>query len=453
MVPKIKLFLVFAFLHIGICSALSAEIIQQDKEISIGSTLDNYSKKDSNSSVARLKPRILISSDIGGTDPDDFQSMIHLMMYSDLFQIEGLVSSPFGNGRKKHFLEMIDLYEKDFLKFKLQAKNLTAPNDLRKVCKQGAILSAAYKGYDKPTEGSKWIIKCAKKKSNLPLWVLIWGGIDDLAQALHDAPEIEKNIRVYFIGGPNKKWSINAYAYIAQNHPNLWMIEANATYRGWFMDAESPKEISSDAYYHNYIEGHGEMGKAFKNYYQGKIKMGDTPSLAYLMNGNPENPLAESWGGSFTPISRSSRYVFDRNTTIKDSIAAYALSEWIFKGPKIKLSKDSACFTFEAVGQKWPGYYLGDGLFAVRYSSKKPENSSYIIYSAIAELNGQKGEFVSTVPWPGKPNNQDYPLGKNWYSDKPASDLFLDQQQGAKTISKFRSEYLLDWAKRWNWLD
>lgn len=36
------------------------------------------------------KPRILISTDIGGTDPDDFQSMIHLLMYADLFQIEGL---------------------------------------------------------------------------------------------------------------------------------------------------------------------------------------------------------------------------------------------------------------------------------------------------------------------------------------------------------------------------
>ena len=38
-----------------------------------------------------LKPRILVSSDIGGTDPDDFQSMIHLFMYANLFQIEGLV--------------------------------------------------------------------------------------------------------------------------------------------------------------------------------------------------------------------------------------------------------------------------------------------------------------------------------------------------------------------------
>lgn len=52
---------------------------------------------------AQPKPRIIVSTDIGGTDPDDNQSMVHLMMYSDLFQIEGLVSSPsFGNGCKRN---------------------------------------------------------------------------------------------------------------------------------------------------------------------------------------------------------------------------------------------------------------------------------------------------------------------------------------------------------------
>ncbi len=45
------------------------------------------------------------------------------------------------------------------------------------------------------TEGSDWIVKCAGKKSNQPLWVLVWGGLDDLAQALHDAPEIRKKIK------------------------------------------------------------------------------------------------------------------------------------------------------------------------------------------------------------------------------------------------------------------
>lgn len=44
----------------------------------------------------------------------------------------------------------------------------------------------------------------------------MWGGVEDLAQALHDAPEIKSKLRVYFIGGPNKKWSARAYDYIAR---------------------------------------------------------------------------------------------------------------------------------------------------------------------------------------------------------------------------------------------
>ena len=121
-----------------------------------------------------------------------------------------------------------------------------------------------------------------QKNSDQPLWVLVWGGIEDLAQALHDAPDIKERIRVYWIGGPNKKWSVNAYSYIAEQHPDLWMIEANATYRGWFLDADSPAELSNEAFYDNFIQERGAMGKAFKSYYNGILKMGDTPSLAYL---------------------------------------------------------------------------------------------------------------------------------------------------------------------------
>ena len=63
------------------------------------------------------KPRILVSTNIVGTDPDDNRSMTHLLMYSDVFTIEGLVSSPsYGKGNKEEILRMIDLYEKDFPK-------------------------------------------------------------------------------------------------------------------------------------------------------------------------------------------------------------------------------------------------------------------------------------------------------------------------------------------------
>ncbi|MFC5284457.1 nucleoside hydrolase-like domain-containing protein [Pedobacter alpinus] len=399
-----------------------------------------------------VKPRVLISSDIGGTDPDDFQSMIHLLMYANQFQIEGLVSSPFEDGRVKDFLHIIDLYEKDLPKLKAQAKGYPIPNSLRRLCKQGTIPAASYKGYSAASEGSDWIIKCAKKNSKQPLWVLVWGGIEDVAQALHDAPEIKDNIRVYWIGGPNKKWSVNAYAYIADNHPDLWMIEANATYRGWFMDPESPADLKGKAYYTNYIKGYGAMGKDFINYYKGDIKMGDTPSLAYLMKGNSNDPTGESWGGSFTSITTSARTIFKGNSTIADTVAVYGVLEWHFKGPSLDIPADSSCFTFETGGQKWPGYYIGEGNYAVRYASKMPETGSYKTISDISELNGQTGKYVSVNPWPGKPGRDDYKLGKNWYSDKPDADLFLKEQQGAKTISKHRKAFLLDWAKRWDWL-
>ena len=187
------------------------------------------------------KPRILISTDIGGTDPDDFQSMIHFLMYADLFQTEGLIASPYGPGRKDSILKMIDLYEQDLPKLKAHSAGFPSPGKLRSITKQGSTELAPFKGWSQPTEGSDWIIQCARRENGQPLWVVVWGGIEDLAQALHDAPEIKENIRVYWIGGPNKKWSVNAYTYIAEHHPDLWMIEANATYRGWFMDEGSPK--------------------------------------------------------------------------------------------------------------------------------------------------------------------------------------------------------------------
>ena len=35
------------------------------------------------------RPRILISTDIGGTDPDDNQSMFHFLLYCNEFDCEG----------------------------------------------------------------------------------------------------------------------------------------------------------------------------------------------------------------------------------------------------------------------------------------------------------------------------------------------------------------------------
>lgn len=56
--------------------------------------------------------RIIISTDIGGSDPDDFQSLVHYLLYSDLFDTEGILSSAWGDGTVEDILKVIDIYEK-----------------------------------------------------------------------------------------------------------------------------------------------------------------------------------------------------------------------------------------------------------------------------------------------------------------------------------------------------
>lgn len=403
------------------------------------------------------KPRILISTDIGGTDPDDFQSMIHFLMYSDLFETEGLVSSPsFGHGKKQDILDMIDLYEKDLPKLRTLTKDFPSPDALRAICKQGRSGAAPFEGYATSTEGSDWIVECAKRESNRPLWVLVWGGLEDLAQALHDAPEIQNAIRVYWIGGPNKKWSANSYAYIAEYFPDLWMIEANASYRGFFPNKGVPDSLSTDNYYDNYIVEAGYLGKEFKKHYGGKVKMGDTPSLLYMMHGDPNDPMGESWGGSFEKMTDSPRYVFDSATTLADTVSAYSVAEFHIEGPQMNIPTDSACFTmvvYAGIGeQKWDGYYRGEGKYAVRYAFKQAETLTYKITSDIEGFPELEGQLVVDNTWPSNKTEYSYVLGNNWYTDRADIKLFAGMWQGGETILKWRSNVLLDWAKRWNTL-
>ena len=58
--------------------------------------------------LAGHRHRVLVSTDIGGRDPDDFQSMVHLLVYADVLDLEGLVASPPGPGKKEHILQVID---------------------------------------------------------------------------------------------------------------------------------------------------------------------------------------------------------------------------------------------------------------------------------------------------------------------------------------------------------
>ncbi len=398
------------------------------------------------------KPRIIISTDIGGTDPDDNQSMTHLLMYNNLFDIEGIVSSPsFGNGSKEEIIRMIELYAKDYPKLASRQEGFLSPDSLIAICKQGNKTAAPFAGYSLLTEGSRHISECALRESDRPLWILVWGTLDDLAQALHDTPEIASRIRVYYIGGPNKKWGADSYAYIAKNFPNLFFIENNASYRG-FPSSPNAEGIFQKDYYETFMRGAGALGADFKKYYDGVVKMGDSPSLFYLMKGDHDNPEADSWGGRFERISHSPRHQFKISDGAKNTATTYSIVEFTFNGPSVKIPTDSACVTLHIDKQDWPGYYAGKGKYIIRYSPKAPGNLEYTITSPLNGFKTIKGELRVEGTFPGERSKNDYRLGKNWYTDVSDPAMASGKWQGAKTIGAHREEILSDWVERLNWI-
>ncbi|HET7534868.1 MAG TPA: DUF1593 domain-containing protein, partial [Candidatus Didemnitutus sp.] len=266
----------------------------------------------STTTATTTRPRVIVSTDIGGTDFDDFQSLVHLLVYSDRIDLEGMIASPWGaaRNRKENLLKIIDRYQVDYPNLRTWSDRYPSPDALRAITRQGGSDSADLRGWGERTEGSDWIIQCAKRDEPRPLWLLIWGGIDDLAQALHDDPSIKAKLHVYFIGGPNKKWSTTAYDYIAREHPDLWMIECNATYRGWFTGGNQAGDLGNREFVTQHVKGHGALGDYFATI-NPQVKMGDTPSLVYVLGKNPENPASDSWGGRFVRAWDRVRVVFE----------------------------------------------------------------------------------------------------------------------------------------------
>lgn len=389
-----------------------------------------------------FRPRVIVSSDIGGTDPDDFQSMVHLLLCADSLDLEGIVSSPYGPGRREHILEVINRYERDFAALRAAATRYPDPAALRAIAKQGALESPGHAGVGAPTEGSDWIIRCARRPDPRPLWILVWGGIEDLAQALHDAPDILPRLRVYFIGGPNKMWSVDAYAYVERQHPALWMIEANASYRGWFVGGNQAGQWGNAAFVAAHAAGRGALGEYFASFLKGTIKMGDSPSVVHVLRPDPERPDRDGWGGRFVRAWDGRVTGFPRLTTAADAVEVFSVVEFAVPLPAGMTRGHSARVLFD---HRIPAAVVNDGAaLRFRFSPRDAKVWPYVIRSDFAALDGAKGEFTA-FPLLGGPSSGKHP---NWWTDDPSPEAAEGIHAGARTVSRWREDFLRDFALR-----
>ena len=392
-----------------------------------------------------VRHRVLVSTDIGGTDPDDQQSMVHLLLYADVFDLEGLVSSPYGPGRKSHILEVIDRYERDYPSLRRHSDRYPTPDALRAITKQGETEVAPYAGVRGPTEGSQWIVQRARAADPRPLYVLVWGGLEDLAQALHDAPDILPKLRVHFIGGPNKKWSPDAYQYIVTHHPTLWMIEANATYNGWFVGGDQAGDQGNAGFVQAHVAGRGALGDYFAALIGGVIKMGDTPTVARLLRGMPEDPSQPSWGGCYVRAWVRPFAAFERLTTAADRIEHFAILELVLPLGEGAPPHPEAALVIE--NQSLTGYVDAARRLHFRFSPKEAKTYAYTIRGNVPSLEGRTGAITAVDP-PPDAASRPAPGLPNWWTDDPAPAAAEGVHHGAGTVSQWRRAFLADFAAR-----
>ena len=393
--------------------------------------------------LAGERHRVIVSTDIGGSDPDDFQSMVHLLVYADVLDLEGLIASPFGAGRAKDILDVIDCYERDYENLRSYSEDYPTPNALRAMTMQGETERAPYAGVRKSTEGSQWIVDCARRKDSRPLYVLVWGGIEDLSQALHDAPDILPKLRVYWIGGPNKKWAPDAFHYIANNHPKLWIVESNATYRGWFSGGNQTGTWGNEEFVSRHVSGRGSLGDFFVSK-KADVKMGDTPSVAWLLRGSAIDPTKPSWGGSYVRAWKRPCLRLDRMPTDEDRMEVFGILELVL--PVEEAPEQARAFLI-VENQKLIGHLANDDTMRFRFCPKAAKQYSFRIESNVNSLNGATGAISAYTPRAKLAKRPSRELA-NWWTDDLAAKAAEGAHSGAKTVSGWRKEFLGDFADR-----
>lgn len=282
---------------------------------------------------AAPRPRVLVLTDIssltpGVREPDDGQSLVRLLLFANEFDIEGLIAtSNMGHGqtvRPELVHQVIDAYEKVHPNLLLHDRRYPAPAALRAVVKAGQPFAGPKVPYTdsvgegKDTPASGWILRAATRSDPRPLWILIWGGSADLAQALarlratrpvEEQRRVIAGLRVHSVYDQDSTATV-----IKREWPQLFYITRNHGVRGMYRGGDTTL-VSSDWVDANITSAHGPLGALYPDYdggdiWAGKlgrvrgIKEGDTPSFLFLIpNGlnDPARPELGGWGGRMIP--------------------------------------------------------------------------------------------------------------------------------------------------------
>lgn len=271
------------------------------------------------------KPRVIVLTDISN-EPDDEQSLVRFLLYTNTWDVEGLIATTSVHLRDRVRDDLIRETVKTYGQVRdnllLHADGYPPVETLLQVVRAGRPeLGMSGVGDGKASDGSRHIIEVVDRADERPVWVTVWGGPNTLAQALWDvrrtrsAGELERfvsKLRVYTISDQD-----DSGPWLRREFPALFYIVSPSTINADEYYRATWSGIGGDRFYRNgpmehfalvdnpwlvanIIEGHGPLGARYPKV--AYIMEGDTPSFLNLVaNGLAAHarPDYGGWGGRY----------------------------------------------------------------------------------------------------------------------------------------------------------
>lgn len=268
-----------------------------------------------------VKTRLVVLTDIGN-EPDDSESFVRLLTYSNEFDIEKIVATTSTWQRDKVqpalLRQRVEGYAKVYPNLIKHAKGFPKPEQLRRNIIAGRSgYGMAFVGEGKSTDASRAITAIVDKPDARPVWIGVWGGAVDLAQALWDVRNTRTPAAVARFVGKIRVYSIsdqdNTGVWIRRNFPTMRWISSLHAYNDYWLSTwigiSAPIAAGGDMtqVQNAWLRQHIQLGPLGKLYPDVEYIMeGDSPSFLYLLQNGlnvPEHPEYGGWGGRYAPVA------------------------------------------------------------------------------------------------------------------------------------------------------
>jgi len=137
--------------------------------------------------------------------------------------------------------------------------------------------------------------------------------------------------------------------------------------------------------------------------------------------------------------------VFDRLTTAADRIEQFGILELALPVSGAAPAAPEAVMEIE--NQSLDGDLGSAGSVRFRFSPKEAKRYAYRIRSNVPALHRKSGEITAVRP---RPSAGQRPSARrpHWWTDDPTPELAEGPHIGARTVSRWRVDFLRDFAER-----